>query len=84
MMWESVWLIVVALLWGSTNPLMRKGGKGIEDVKRKSKLAQFFAEVKFLLLNWKVRKLFTSLRPPMLYYKFVYFIFIQRFVFLVC
>ncbi|XP_071794541.1 transmembrane protein 234-like [Asterias amurensis] len=53
MMWESVWLIVVALLWGSTNPLMRKGGKGIEDVKRKSKLAQFFAEVKFLLLNWK-------------------------------
>ncbi|XP_033634636.1 transmembrane protein 234-like [Asterias rubens] len=53
MMWESVWLIVVALLWGSTNPLMRKGGKGIEDVKRESKLAQFFAEVKFLLLNWK-------------------------------
>ena len=44
----------VSVLWGITNPLMGKGSMGICDVKHGNILAQFLAELKFLLLNWKV------------------------------
>ena len=53
-MWDAVWLTLVALLWGSTNPLMKKGGQGIERIERDTKITQFLAELKFLVLNWKV------------------------------
>ncbi|GAB6026132.1 hypothetical protein CHUAL_012330 [Chamberlinius hualienensis] len=46
-------LVVVSILWGFTNPLMKKASVGIEDVKRNNRIAQFLAEVKFLLFNWR-------------------------------
>ncbi|XP_038073982.1 transmembrane protein 234-like [Patiria miniata] len=52
-MWEAVSLIAVALLWGATNPLMKKGGEGIQRVHRGNRIAQFGAELKFLVFNWK-------------------------------
>lgn len=52
-------LIIVAFLWGVTNPLMGKGSSGIQRVEHANFLVQFGSELKFLLLNWKVSHLFS-------------------------
>ena len=51
---DSLWLCIVAILWGVTNPFIKKGGKGIEEIKRDGAVMQFFAELRFLVSNWKV------------------------------
>ncbi|KAM4625863.1 transmembrane protein 234 [Polymixia lowei] len=48
---EVLCLLLVALLWGCTNPFLKRGTEGIENVKRKNKVLQLVAEVKFLFLN---------------------------------
>ncbi|XP_056616608.1 transmembrane protein 234 [Triplophysa dalaica] len=50
---EVLCLLLVAILWGGTNPFLKKGTEGIEQVQRGNKLLQFLAEVKFLCLNFK-------------------------------
>ncbi|XP_076841821.1 transmembrane protein 234 [Brachyhypopomus gauderio] len=50
---ETLTLIVVAALWGATNPLLKKGSEGLEQVRKGNKVSQFLAEVKFLILNIK-------------------------------
>ncbi|XP_026794881.2 transmembrane protein 234 [Pangasianodon hypophthalmus] len=50
---EVLCLLLVAALWGATNPFLRKGTEGIEHVRRGDKISQFLAEVKFLFLNVK-------------------------------
>ncbi|XP_015434307.1 PREDICTED: transmembrane protein 234 homolog [Dufourea novaeangliae] len=46
-------LAVVALLWGVTNPFIKKGAQGLENVKASSKFGQFYKELTFLLTNLK-------------------------------
>ncbi|XP_001629747.2 transmembrane protein 234 homolog isoform X1 [Nematostella vectensis] len=46
-------LLGVALLWGVTNPFIKKGSAGIEDVKGKGAIRQFLAEIRYLIFNWK-------------------------------
>ncbi|XP_076748837.1 transmembrane protein 234 homolog [Xylocopa sonorina] len=46
-------LTLVALLWGATNPFIKKGAKGLENVKASSRFGQFFQELAFLLTNLK-------------------------------
>ncbi|XP_067862758.1 transmembrane protein 234 isoform X2 [Heptranchias perlo] len=46
-------LLLVALLWGGTNPFLKKGTEGIEKVKTRNVVTQLFAEMKFLFLNYK-------------------------------
>ena len=46
-------LTVVAALWGGTNPLLKKAGKGVEKIKRSTALSQFLAELNFLIFNWR-------------------------------
>uniref|UniRef100_A0A8C1APQ6 Transmembrane protein 234 n=1 Tax=Cyprinus carpio carpio TaxID=630221 RepID=A0A8C1APQ6_CYPCA len=50
---EVFCLLLVAILWGGTNPFLKKGTEGIERVQKDNKLLQFLAEVKFLFLNIK-------------------------------
>lgn len=50
---HSFWLVAVALLWGATNPLMKKGSVGIENLNYKNRLVQLVMEVKFLALRWQ-------------------------------
>ncbi|XP_063080324.1 transmembrane protein 234 [Engraulis encrasicolus] len=50
---EVCCLLVVAVLWGATNPFLKKGTEGIERVKKGNVVLQFIAEVKFLFLNFK-------------------------------
>ncbi|XP_049269297.1 transmembrane protein 234 homolog isoform X2 [Rhipicephalus sanguineus] len=45
---QILWLVAVAALWGFSAPLLRRGGKGVEDIKRDGALSQWLAEVKFL------------------------------------
>lgn len=51
---EVAALILVAILWGTTNPFLKRGTVGLEQVKRESRLQQMLAEIKFLCLNYKV------------------------------
>ncbi|XP_016388747.1 transmembrane protein 234 isoform X3 [Sinocyclocheilus rhinocerous] len=50
---EVFCLLLVAMLWGGTNPFLKKGTEGIEGVQKDNKLLQFLAEIKFLFLNMK-------------------------------
>uniref|UniRef100_A0A3Q2D3U0 Transmembrane protein 234 n=1 Tax=Cyprinodon variegatus TaxID=28743 RepID=A0A3Q2D3U0_CYPVA len=50
---EVLSLILVSLLWGCTNPFLKKGSEGIENVKETNRVSQLLAEIKFLLLNVK-------------------------------
>lgn len=50
---EVLCLLLVAVLWGCTNPFLKRGTEGIEHVKHGNKLLQFLSEVKFLFLNLK-------------------------------
>jgi len=50
---DCFWLVIVATLWGATNPLLKKGGKGINNVKKNNAFLQLLAELCFLVLNWK-------------------------------
>ncbi|XP_076387504.1 transmembrane protein 234 homolog isoform X2 [Megachile rotundata] len=45
--------VFVALLWGVTNPFIKKGAKGLENVKASSKFGQFFKELAFLVTQLK-------------------------------
>ncbi|KAG7334489.1 hypothetical protein KOW79_002896 [Hemibagrus wyckioides] len=46
-------LLLVATLWGATNPFLKKGTEGIEHIRKGDKISQFLAEAKFLFLNIK-------------------------------
>uniref|UniRef100_A0A1A7WWA5 Transmembrane protein 234 n=2 Tax=Iconisemion striatum TaxID=60296 RepID=A0A1A7WWA5_9TELE len=46
-------LVLVSVLWGCTNPFLKKGSEGIENVTKSNKVLQLLAEVKFLFLNLK-------------------------------
>ena len=47
--------MLVAVLWGSTGPFLRTGAAGLEEVRRRGRLRQLLAEIRFLGLNYKVR-----------------------------
>ncbi|KAK4877355.1 hypothetical protein RN001_009861 [Aquatica leii] len=53
MFYEIVSLLVVAVLWGGTNPLIKRGSKEITKVKAHNALMQFLLELKYLATNYK-------------------------------
>lgn len=48
-----LWFVVVATLWGGTNPFIKQESHGVEKIKRKNKIHQVLAELYFLFSNWK-------------------------------
>ncbi|XP_028293509.1 transmembrane protein 234 [Gouania willdenowi] len=50
---ELLSLLLVSMLWGCTNPFLKKGTEGIENVSQTNKILQLLAEVQFLFLNLK-------------------------------
>lgn len=50
---HAVWLTVVAIIWGATNPLIKRGSAGIENIKCSNRVLQFLAELKFLACKWQ-------------------------------
>jgi len=63
-------LILVSILWGFTNPLMKKGSEGIEKCTDSSSwVKSFLNELSFLLVNWKYLSAFLlNQLGSMLYY----------------
>jgi hypothetical protein len=61
-------LFTVSLIWGFTNPLMKRGATGIEKCSSvgSSWIQTFLHEIKFLLMNWKVRLSFVISENPLL------------------
>lgn len=49
-------LVLAGLLWGASNPLLRRGARGLRGVRAASRAAQARAELTFLLANWRVRR----------------------------
>ncbi|XP_056152119.1 transmembrane protein 234 isoform X1 [Lampris incognitus] len=50
---EVLCLFLVAVLWGCTNPFLKRSTEGIENVTRSNKVLQLLAETQFLFLNFK-------------------------------
>ncbi|KAK6188755.1 hypothetical protein SNE40_004869 [Patella caerulea] len=50
---NAFWLVCVAVLWGGTNPFIKKGSQGIEKIKHENPIKQFLSELIFLFSNWK-------------------------------
>ncbi len=44
--------MAVALVWGGTNPLLKRGSAGIENIKCSNRLLQVLMELKFLAFRW--------------------------------
>ncbi|XP_070556006.1 transmembrane protein 234 homolog isoform X3 [Ptychodera flava] len=53
MIYNAVWLTVVAFLWGATNPLIKQGSAGIDKIQKSNAVWQFVAEIIYLTTNWK-------------------------------
>lgn len=49
-------LILVAFLWGGTNPLIKAGSQNIVKIHCESQIEQYFREIIFLLTTWQVSK----------------------------
>ena len=56
---EAVWFILVGLVWGATNPFIKRNSAGIKDVAHPNRVVKFLLELKFLALNWKYMVPFT-------------------------
>mmetsp|Transcript_1329 Transcript_1329/g.1775 ORF Transcript_1329/g.1775 Transcript_1329/m.1775 type:complete len:132 (-) Transcript_1329:25-420(-) len=51
---SAFWLVVVGVLWGCTNPLMKYGSKGITELPKKNNaILQFLSEFYFLFTRWQ-------------------------------
>lgn len=66
------WLIIVAAIWGVTNPFIKQGSRGIENINENNKFQQFVAELLFLFGNWKVYHLFNLISVPLWKWKVYY------------
>ncbi|XP_057244504.1 transmembrane protein 234 [Malurus melanocephalus] len=56
----SVSLLLVAVLWGGTSPLLRAGAAGMEELRGRGRLRLLLAELRFLGLNCRVRAVLGS------------------------
>ena len=50
---QTLSFATVALVWGITNPLLKRGSVGVEKIKRIGRLQQLLAELIFLSLRWQ-------------------------------
>ncbi|XP_056412910.1 transmembrane protein 234 [Hyla sarda] len=46
-------LMLVAILWGVTNPFLRRGAEGVERVKVEGRVRRLLYEAKFLISNYR-------------------------------
>ncbi|EAU75803.1 AGAP012180-PA [Anopheles gambiae str. PEST] len=46
-------ILLVAIMWGATNPFIKRGSIGYNELKADSKLGQLWLEVRFLITRWQ-------------------------------
>ena len=49
---QKISFVAVALVWGITNPLLKKGSVGVENIRCHGRLQQLISELIFLALRW--------------------------------
>lgn len=52
-LWHNLNLILVGILWGVTNPFIRRGTTGVDKVPTISGLPKILTEIKFLITRWQ-------------------------------
>ncbi|CAJ0766433.1 553_t:CDS:2, partial [Entrophospora sp. SA101] len=61
--------LLVAICWGFTNPFIKKGSKGIENIKHDNWLKQTVFEIIFLFTRWQyILPLLLNLSGSIVYY----------------
>ncbi|XP_075051313.1 transmembrane protein 234 isoform X2 [Mixophyes fleayi] len=50
---ELLSLLLVSLLWGVTNPFLRRGAEGVESVREERKVRRLLCEARFLISNYR-------------------------------
>ncbi len=45
--------ILVGLLWGATNPFLKKYSAGMDNVIHSNRIVKFILEMKYLATNWR-------------------------------
>lgn len=69
---QFIGFLLVAICWGSTNPLIKLGSSGLDKVSAKypeGGLKKWFAEIKYLFTKWQyVLPLLLNLSGSVVYY----------------
>lgn len=52
-LWQNLNLVLVGILWGATNPFIRRGTTGVDEIEADSSLWKTFLEIKFLITRWQ-------------------------------
>jgi len=69
MVYQVCLLVVTAFCWGVTNPLLKQGGLGVDNITSDGWFKSVLAKAKFLFLNWKcVAPMVTNQFGSLLYY----------------
>lgn len=53
MIYQYIQFAVVGLLWGATNPLIKRGSEGIDAIKTNTKHLRMIDEILFLITKWQ-------------------------------
>lgn len=70
---QFILIILSSILWGVTNPFIRKASTGLEKVKANNNFEKIFLELRFLFTNFNV-SLMKSLYK-IIFNKHIYFFF---------
>lgn len=57
---SALWLVIVSLLWGISNPLLKTNSSGIENIRKDNCFSQFFAQLAFLVSRWQYLSAFLA------------------------
>jgi len=60
-LWNTIWILLTAIVWGCTNPFIRKGAHGIDKVSNqdtdfslRTKFIKTLSEIQWCLVNWRL------------------------------
>ncbi|KAK9729405.1 hypothetical protein K7432_000284 [Basidiobolus ranarum] len=66
---NAIGFFLVAICWGFTNPFIKRGSKGLENLQKDTFLKQTLAEIWFLITRWQyVLPLAINLSGSVVYY----------------
>lgn len=51
--YQYIQLVFIGFIWGTTNPLIKRGSEGINAIKRNTKHLRVIDEILFLMKRWQ-------------------------------